>query len=62
MDFSGSLHELHLGYEGSVFQNLPGGSAGDLSVGLLYIPAALIRTLEVIAVNFGSAISDDWDL
>lgn len=62
MDISGSLHELHLGYEGSVFSSLPGGSAGDLLTGVLYIPAAIVRGLEFLAVNFGSAISDDWDV
>lgn len=61
MELSGSLHELHLGYEGSLGAlPFPGGSVGDALFGLLYIPNALLRTAEFLAANFGSATSDDW--
>lgn len=61
MDLSGSLHQLHTTYEGSVFgSSFPGGPIGDLLVGVLYLPSALVRSLEFLGVNFGSEVSDDW--
>lgn len=55
MDLSGSLHELHLGYEGSLMEmDFPAGSAGELLFGVLYVPNALLRTFEFLATNFGS--------
>lgn len=61
MDLSGSLHQLHNTYEGSVFgSSFPAGPIGGLLVGVLNLPAALVRSLEYLAVNFGSEASDDW--
>lgn len=60
MDLTGSLHDLHTTYDGSL-QNVPGGPVGQLLFGVLYIPSALIRTLEFVAANFGSELTEHWD-